>query len=326
MPIEQAIALGLVPDTIQQKTGGFGGFGQATVPVASSSVFGSRLTPTTLASAQKLKESEMGMNKLIAVQNLKNQGTATVADKKIEEANAEKMAPLTPETRAKLKAKGYTFPPEQESVPYSTLNTALKADANGIKIGASDDKMWMQVTRQTDPSIALRGSLLGIVGQNNARANRALIVLQNPKATPQDISFAVTDLAGIMQGGAPHESQMKQQNYGTLISDLAKWKQYLSNNPTAASNPEIRKKLMQTVSDIKAIDNRVIGDHLNAFELSMRGFLSKDPQKWLDYKNRIMNNAQDTHVTAQDRYNELKKLGLTNEDAIYKQIAKEGLH
>lgn len=190
----------------------------------------------------------------------------------------------------------------------------------------SDQKQWVNITRLTDPAVATRGSLLGIFGQNNARANRALSVLNDPNKTPQDKAFAITDLAGIMQGGSPHEIALKQQNYGTLGDQLSKWSTYLTGNPMAINQPGIIDHLKKLIDGVKQVDNQGIEDNLKTIELNpgVSQMIQKNPQKWLDYRNKILNNVKDIHVTPQERYSELEKMGL-KEDAIYKQMHLEGL-
>lgn len=228
-------------------------------------------------------------------------GAATPEDHQIGRVAAMSLGITPPETvnpeiwKATQSAAGINTPApgnKQNVQAVETLarlkETRARTDATG---GRGDEKFsqgeWDKILQKTDPNVAPRGSLLGIAGQNNARADRALTNLNDPKMVVQQLDAVTTDIAGIMQGGSPHEAGIAGQNFRTVLSNWAAIKQVLTSNPQAINNPEIVAKLKQITNDIKRVDNKIISDNLRSAEVVFRPIIARDPQRWNDYKKSV---------------------------------------
>ena len=154
----------------------------------------------------------------------------------------------------------------------------------------NNEKQWALLDRVSNPSIAMRGSLLGIAGQNNARADRALSLLNMPMTT-QSKAAVTQDLAAIMQGGAPHESSIRAQGYGTYWDNLKDIEMKVSENPKYLDQPGIVSQLRTSVQAIKDVDNKIINDNLDRVAISHQGIIASDPQRWERYKASIINSS-----------------------------------
>lgn len=161
-----------------------------------------------------------------------------------------------------------------------------------------EEKMWEQANRVVNPNSAPRGSLLGTAGLLNARADRALETLKDPKITPQQIQMVVTDIAGIMHGGSPDEVEIKSQNYGTYWTSFESLLGKIQNKPKEAGSPETVKTLTSIVKGLKQIDNKIIKNNLDIVENSHSGLFKKDPERWKKIKEQVMKTTQG--VTEQD--------------------------
>src|SRR5260221_2326198 len=143
-----------------------------------------------------------------------------------------------------------------------------------------DEKSLSQLTRQIDPYIAMRGTLIGTSSKGNARSNRALKITNDSKATPQQLSAAIVDLAGIMANGTPHDLAMRQQNYGTLYTDIANMKTYLESKPQAANQPEVQQNIRQMIKEIVSVDNDVITNNIGIVESMNSDQVGRNRKSW----------------------------------------------
>src|SRR5260221_4883084 len=143
-----------------------------------------------------------------------------------------------------------------------------------------DEKSLSQLTRQIDPYIAMRGTLIGTSAQGNARANRALKITNDSKATPKHLSAAIVDLAGKMPNGTPHDLAMRQQNYGLLYTDIANMKTYLESKPQAANQPEVQQNIRQMIKDIVSVDNDVITNNIGIVESMNSDLVGRNRKSW----------------------------------------------
>lgn len=215
-----------------------------------------------------------------------------------------------PEPQPSLSA-GLGMPPGGSTPPTAPIRPTRANVAAAMALGGAQDRntkdaatkaqkqtaSWLQINRVTNPAVAPRGSLLGTAGAANARADRALQTLNDPNATPQQIASVVTDIAGIMQGGAPHEIAEKQQAYGNLWQDLANLKTQVTGSPQAANTPEIVNKLRQVVQDIKAVDNDVIQRNLDTAETTFADTVAADPERWRKHRENVMRTTLGSSAT-----------------------------
>lgn len=155
-------------------------------------------------------------------------------------------------------------------------------------------KMWQTQMNNIIPTIAKRGSPLGIAAVNNQRKDRLLEIAKNPNPSPQEVRLMETDLAGVMQGGSPQEDTLRATHYGSLAQDWANFKGKITGTPQDANSPEIVSKLKQLALGVGSIDNKVITDNLSMIEKypSMTYLIKKDPQGWQNFKQTMMGTLQ----------------------------------
>ena len=161
---------------------------------------------------------------------------------------------------------------------------------------ATDEKFWSSNFKLFTPTNAPRGSLIGQAAYGNARADRALKMLDRSggKITPQDLNKVIVDLAGIMQGGSPHTEAVASQGYNTLSEQWAALKTRISGTPNAANIPDIVNDLRKVVSEIKDVDNLIIQDNLNTFEATNSEQIGRNPGKWNKIRASVTRGAMPT--------------------------------
>lgn len=164
--------------------------------------------------------------------------------------------------------------------------TSASAAAEPMKTA----KMWQQQMNLIIPTIARRGSPLGIAAVNNQRKDRLLEIAKNPSPTPQEVKLMETDLAGVMQGGSPQEDTLRATHYGSIAQDWASLKGRLTGTPQDANSKEIVAKLKEIALGVGAVDNKVIVDNLHMVENypSMRYLIKKDPQGWEGFRKVLL--------------------------------------
>lgn len=173
------------------------------------------------------------------------------------------------------------------------------APATGRAPGeASDDKFWASQFKSFTPTNAPRGSLIGQAAFGNARADRALETLADPKISPQQIKATINDYAGIMQGGVPHADSIRSMGFGTLLDDFANLKTYIESKPQEANQPEVVAKLKSMISDIKKVDNQIIENNLDTFEATNAGYIERNPHKWQKIRDSVMKSTLSPSETA----------------------------
>lgn len=189
---------------------------------------------------------------------------------------------------ALARMKGTTKQSARDAALAAVADKKSAAEAAKTKVG--DDKFWSQQFRVFTPTNASRGSLIGQAAYGNARADRALKVLERGggKITPQDLNKVIVDLAGIMQGGSPHADAIASQGYNTLAEQWANLKTRINGTPNAANIPEIVNELKNTVRDIKDVDSKIIQDNLDTFEATNSGYIERNPDKWSKIKSSVM--------------------------------------
>ncbi len=197
-------------------------------------------------------------------------------------------------------AKNYNLAgkkPVDEQTKIANIGKEAEARAAGtLKGGGVGDRNvqseWDKLNRQTNPSVAPRGSLLGVAAQNNSRADRALSNLNDPKMVTQQLDAVTTDIAGVMQGGNPHESGIAGQNFSNILTRWAALKSQLMASPQAIQAPATVAKLKQIVMDIKRVDNKIITDNLRTNAIAFKGIIQKDPSRWADYQKSVLETTQ----------------------------------
>lgn len=91
---------------------------------------------------------------------------------------------------------------------------------------------------------------------NNLRADRALAILDDPKATWSALNgWVSTDFAGIMQGGAPQKEQVLESQFPNWRAKLSQIRTYVGSEPKGSIPDGFREYMRHFVSGIKEIDN-----------------------------------------------------------------------
>ncbi len=183
--------------------------------------------------------------------------------------------------------------PIDEATKINNIRQESAARAEGSGTGDRNVQAeWDKLNRQTNPSVAPRGSLLGVAAQNNSRADRALSNLNDPKMVTQQLDAVTTDIAGVMQGGNPHESGIAGQNFNNILTRWAALKSQLMASPQALQAPATVAKLKQIVMDIKRVDNKIITDNLRTNAIAFKGIIQRDPGRWADYQKSVLETTQ----------------------------------
>lgn len=154
------------------------------------------------------------------------------------------------------------------------------------------EQKWKELGDRANILAASGSSPVHAAALANQRADRALTVLNNPKATDQDLDTAITDLSGIFQNGAPHESSIGKQRYATIQSKINEVKTLITSMPQAASQPDVQAKIRQVIADVKNVDNQVIQRELNYLEAQYAPYIKNDKQRWETIKLQALNQIQ----------------------------------
>lgn len=147
-----------------------------------------------------------------------------------------------------------------------------------------------QLDKMVNPTVAPTRSVLGLIGQTTVRAQRAIDQLSNPpngKITPQMLSGIGSDMAGILQGGAPTQIGMSEQQYKTMTSVLAGGVQFLTQNPQNALPPAISKQLLDSFNQLNDTGKKYIQNNIKSAEILHKGWVSRNQDTWNDLKDNI---------------------------------------
>jgi hypothetical protein len=146
-----------------------------------------------------------------------------------------------------------------------------------------DDKQWERAGKALNGLTQSSRTALGVATSSNMRADRALKIVNDPNATPQDIQGLVnTDMAAIMKGGVPDEQLAKSTQYNNLKNSWAQLVEKVTSNPTAANTPGVTNHLKKIILELKDIDNKVIERNAGINKTVFRRIATADPQRWND--------------------------------------------
>lgn len=114
-------------------------------------------------------------------------------------------------------------------------------------------------TKQIDSLAKATGLHPTVVRQlqtNNLRADRALSILNDPKATWSALNgWVSTDFAGIMQGGAPQKEQILESQFPNWRAKVSQIRTYVGNEPKGSIPDGFREYMRHFVQGVKDIDN-----------------------------------------------------------------------
>jgi hypothetical protein len=164
----------------------------------------------------------------------------------------------------------------------------------------------------SNPNIATNRSPLGMAGRANMAANRALLTLDSPMVTNQEAGNVMADVASIYQNGSPTEFGMSEQGYKTVYAQAQAFKQWLTGQPQDALTPEVKQRLQGVLKGMKQTNKSVIKENMDALETLHRTTISKDPQRWKDYRKDIekMGDYSDDSYSSNDASNIVKSTGM----------------
>lgn len=154
---------------------------------------------------------------------------------------------------------------EYKVSPGQALATAVNTPFAKEKADAQRDRtaMW---GRSIDAGLAkdlvkrtgLTTKQLSSLQTNNLRADRAIDILSKPNITWNELALGEIDLAGLMQGGAPHVDEFKAVHFPGWQENWSKWKTYATGHPNENVPPDIQNKVLNLVQGVKKIDNKFI--------------------------------------------------------------------
>lgn len=169
--------------------------------------------------------------------------------------------------------------------PYKAI-----AQTSATKSGASESarlQQWPLAIKSVDPSEAT--GQLRVIGNNNLKANRAYMILQKPKITPQEQQMISTDMSAIMKGAAPDEELMRTQSYQNFQTHYASFLSNITSDPQYLDNPQVKKALMSTLKELVDADNEFLRGRINSAELEYAPLIKRDPAKW----RKVVRNIED---------------------------------
>jgi len=161
-----------------------------------------------------------------------------------------------------------------------------KLTANRHDITVSDkeerwtEEQWQKLERRANALNASSRSAIGQSGIANVRAARAMDLLTNPSIVqdPNMFQQVLTDIDGIMKGGAPTDIQFKE-HYKSLQTKLAEIMTFVQSKPTAVNAPEIKKQLMNVLQGLRDVDNQIISRNLGIQKIAFKRILEADPER-----------------------------------------------
>lgn len=206
----------------------------------------------------------------------------------------------TAKTRAQLEALWPSGIVPKDAV-HQMAGGARAVAAADRKMEKDDEKSFSELSRRSNPAVAPRGSLLGIAGQMNSKAQRALETLSQKNPSPQNLNQAIEDMVSIFANGRPNEEEMKSQGYSTIANKIAEIKTYWTNAPSAANQPEIVERLKSDLRLIKQVDNNIIKENLDIQEASYPRLTSKYPEQWKKLRERILGTLGEGSSSQMDR-------------------------
>jgi hypothetical protein len=154
------------------------------------------------------------------------------------------------------------------------------------------DKAWTEIEKRHNPTAAPRGTLLGIAGQANASADRALRTLSSKVVTNQAARGVEADIAKILKGAAPDHQDMVNQSYQTTYGQIQALIQKISGKPQDGVPQPILDELRRRVLELKDVDNKIIKDNLSIAEITNRTAIQKDPARWQEFTRRVLGTTE----------------------------------
>ncbi len=189
---------------------------------------------------------------------------------------------------------------KEKSMAVADKWVAPRIAANDIKKEQFDETQWNKLGKSVNTLSQGARSAAGMAAVGNQRAARALALLDAPNMDSVLLKYVEADLAGIMQGGAPHEQMLRSQGYDNLVTDWAKLKQKVLAEPQSLKIPEIRQQLKETIQGIVAVDNDVLDTNVGINKETFLKAVKQDPERF----NRLVGQVNKIKTTGQNTSNE----------------------
>lgn len=129
-------------------------------------------------------------------------------------------------------------------------------------------------TKQIDSlakSTGLHPTVVRQLQVNNLRADRALAILNDPRANWAALNgWVSTDFAGIMQGGAPQKEQILESQFPNWRAKISQIRTYVGSEPKGAIPEGFRDYMRHFITGVKDIDNEYLQKNAQ-FQQTMLG-------------------------------------------------------
>lgn len=198
--------------------------------------------------------------------------------------------PVTDTTRALFQKAGLPLSEDTKTVRHEDYDAALKQvlgqqtaasreKAAGTRAGMAIENQWQKFSKDADVAQASSRTLVGTAATINARADRALQSLKAKELTNEQAAGIAADIAGILKGATPDEQAMKEQGYGTLYSRAQSLVQYVTGKPQDSVPEPIKKKLKETILELKKVDNQILKNHADSLRTKYAPLFKSDSKR-----------------------------------------------
>lgn len=205
---------------------------------------------------------------------------------------------------AKRKADAAVPPPAKTETPEAAALRKQRQDQAQERLNLAkdkiaqdqsnrDQKLFQNIISVTIPTVAKRGSALGIAAQNNMKKDRLLEIASKPNPSPEEVRLMETDLAAVMQQGSPQQDLLAATHYGSIFQDWARVKEKFTGQPQDADSPEIVEKLKQLAVGVGSVDNEIISKNIGMIKSNpaVASAIKRNPDAWKLYENTILSSV-----------------------------------
>lgn len=186
-----------------------------------------------------------------------------------------------PSYDAEGNVSGFT-PVPKGMKPFGGMKPNADQNAKGPSFAQNkfNQDQWVKLGSAVNNLNASSRKVLGVASTNNMRADRALDLIDNPQATPEDKELVVKDLLSVMKGGSPDEQDIKRGMYGSYHQKAIQLLEGITAQPQALNQPAVMQTLKSTILGLKNVDNKVIQDNLGINAVAFEPIIKADPERW----------------------------------------------
>lgn len=170
------------------------------------------------------------------------------------------------------------FIPGGKDAPDQTAKLSAKA-AEGT------EKQWQKLDKEINTAFKTRSGGLGSLSTAIFRSVRAVNTINATKnLTAQDLANISQDIAGIFQGGAPTVVTARDNDYGTIFTNLADtFRKYTGIMPHFGSKGVLeatKQKLLQVCVDLRDSAVANIKKYIESEEPAFKQIIDENPERW----------------------------------------------